>query len=266
MQVALVQVASPPEEPLARRLDRVGRLCTDADGADLVVLPELWASGFFAFDEYRRSAETLDGRIVGTAAAWARDLRCHLHLGSFVERTKGGHLFNTAVLLTPTGRIAAAYRKIHLFGVGSREPEVLTAGSSIEVAPTEVGRLGLATCYDLRFPELWRAIVDEDATATLLTAAWPVARIAHWQLLTSSRAVENQMFVIATNAVGVQAGNELGGRSRIVAPDGALVVEAGTDEGVTTARIDPSLVATVRAAYPALRDRRLGRPVEGVRA
>lgn len=257
MKVALVQVASPPEESPAVRRGRVGRLVRDARGADLVVLPELWAAGYFAFDRYAERAENLDGPTVTAAREWARDLGVHVHAGSVVERDAHGRLFNTAVLINPSGDVVHTYRKVHVFGYASREAELLTPGTDLEVVHTELGPIGATTCYDLRFPELWRALVDRGAEVVVVPAAWPAARREHWRLFTTCRAVEEQVVVIACNAVGVQDGGvELGGHSRVVDPWGSVLAEAGADEGITFCDIDPALVRKVRAEFPVLADRR----------
>ncbi|RKS78739.1 putative amidohydrolase [Actinomadura pelletieri DSM 43383] len=257
MKVALVQVASPPEEPPDERRDRVGAMVVQARGADLVVLPELWAAGYFAFDRYLERAETLDGPTVTAARAWARDLDAYVHVGSIVERDKAGRLFNTSVLIAPDGRVVHTYRKVHVFGYASRESELLTPGDALDVCPTPFGLVGATTCYDLRFPELWRDLVDRGAQVVVVPAAWPEARQEHWRLFTSCRAVEEQVLLIACNAVGVQDGGVVvGGCSRVVDPWGTVLAEAGTEEGVTFCDVDPTVVETVRAEFPVLADRR----------
>jgi predicted amidohydrolase len=263
VRVALVQVASPEREPVRQRLGRIADMCTTARGADLIVLPELWPAGYFAFEAYADSAEPLDGDTVSAARDWARDLQCHLHLGSFVEGAEDGRLYNTAVLLNPRGEITFAYRKIHLFGVGSREPELLTPGRDVVTVPTGRGTVGAAICYDLRFPELWRALVDEGAIAAIVPAAWPAGRLEHWRMFTTCRAVEEQIVVIACNAVGTQSGVLLGGHSRVVSPSGDVLVEASSDEGVTVVEVDLSVVDTVRRDHPALENRQLNFAVPG---
>ncbi|WP_121007265.1 carbon-nitrogen family hydrolase [Saccharothrix australiensis] len=256
MRVALVQVASPAEEGVARRRERVGRMVRDARGADLVVLPELWAAGYFSFDAYAEQAEPADGSTVAAGREWARDLGAHVHVGSFVERDDRGRLFNTAVLVDPSGEVVHAYRKIHVFGHASLEARLLTPGERIDVTGTPLGPLGATTCYDLRFPELWRELVDLGAQAVIVPAAWPAARREHWRLFTSARAVENQVVLIACNAVGEQHGTALGGNSRVVDPWGTVLAEAGTDEGITWCDVDPNVVGRVRAEFPVLADRR----------
>lgn len=261
MRIALVQVASPPEEGVAERRARVGELVAGARGADLVALPELWAAGYFAFDAYPERAEPLDGPTVALGREWARDLGCHVHLGSIVERAADGRLYNTAVLIAPDGSIAHTYRKIHVFGYRSREAELLTPGDAVDVAATEHGPVAATTCYDLRFPELWRALVDAGAQTVIVPAAWPAARRAHWRLFTSARAVEEQLLLIACNAVGVQNGGvELGGHSRVVDAWGEVLAEAGEAEGITFCEADPCEVADVRAEFPVLADRTMEFP------
>ncbi|GAA4094741.1 carbon-nitrogen family hydrolase [Actinomadura miaoliensis] len=257
MRVALVQVASPPEEPPAERRERVGAMVAQARGADLVVLPELWAAGYFAFDRYTERSETLAGPTVTAAREWARDLDAYVHAGSIVERDDTGRLFNTAVLIAPDGQIAHTYRKVHVFGYASREAELLTPGDTLDVCATPFGPLGATTCYDLRFPELWRDLVDRGAQTVVVPAAWPEARREHWRLFTTCRAVEEQVLLIACNAVGVQHGGVvLGGHSRVVDPWGTVLAEADTAEGVTFCEIDPAVVGKVRAEFPVLADRR----------
>jgi predicted amidohydrolase len=255
-RVAMVQVASPDGEAVAARRERVGAMVASCAGADLVTLPELWGPGYFAFDRYEERAEPLDGDTVNAGRAWARGLGAHLHLGSIVERDEQGRLHNTAVLIDPAGGVVHTYRKVHTFGLGSREASLLTPGDAVAVAPSPLGPTGATTCYDLRFPELWRALLDAGAESVLVAAAWPAARLDHWRLLTSARAVEEQVTLVATNATGTHGGVELAAHSRVVGPWGELLAEAGTGEGVTWAEVDPAAAGTVRARFPVLADRR----------
>lgn len=255
VRVALVQVASPADEPVPERRRRVEALVRSARGADLVVLPELWAVGYFAFDAYAQEAEPVVGPTVSGLAKVAQELSCHVHVGSFVEDAGDGAVRNTAALLGPDGSVQHTYSKLHVFGYRSREAELLQPGTSLGTSTTPFGTIGSTTCYDLRFPELWRSLVDAGAESVVVPAAWPAARVEHWRLFTTARAVEQQMFVIACNAVGEQAGTELGGHSRIIDPWGEVLVEAGTGEGITWGEIDPTRVAGVRAEFPVLQDR-----------
>ncbi len=213
--------------------------------------------GFFHFDDYARSAEPLDGRVVTSICEEARRAGAWVLGGSFVERGADG-LHNTTFLVSPAGEVVLTYRKIHLFGYRSAEPELLAAGNSVACVRTPFGRVGAMTCYDLRFPELTRALVDEGAEIILVTSAWPAARIEHWRVLLRSRAVENQAWIVAANTAGTDAGTRLGGHSAIVAPDGHVVAEGGSDAQDVVAVIDSMQAASIRRELPFLADRRFG--------
>lgn len=259
MRVALLQIASPGDESLAERRRRIDALVRRESGlgeAGLLVLPELWGVGYFGFDDYRAAAEPLDGPTVGLARGWATELDLDVHLGSFVEADEAGGLSNTSVVVDRSGAVTHVYRKVHVFGYGSREQALLTPGASVEVAPAGGLPSGVLTCYDLRFPEIFRSLVDRGAEQISVCAAWPAARLAHWRLFTSVRAVEQQAWVLACNAVGEQSGVVLGGHSRVIDPWGEVVAEAGNDEGFLYADVDTALPARVRAEFPALADRR----------
>lgn len=256
--VALLQVSSPTNEPRADRVARVAALLAQMDTVDLAVLPELWATGYFAFDRYDAEAEPLDGPTIEALAVVARSKGTWLLAGSVVERDPRGCLYNTSVLLDSGGQIAHSYRKVHLFGHNSRERSLLTAGESIAVASTPLGKLAVTTCYDLRFPELYRCAVDQGAEVFLVPSAWPRARADHWDVLTRARAIENQAYVVAVNGVGPAAGGvELAGRSRAVDPWGDVVTEApDSNEATLLVTLDLDRVQTVRDDFPVLDDRR----------
>lgn len=257
MKVALLQNASPDGESVDDRRARVDALIraeSRLGACDLLVLPELWGVGAFRFEAFRDAAEPLDGPTATLARSWARLHGLYVHAGSFVERTQDGRLFNTALLIDPSGEVTAVYRKIHLFGAA--EAQELAPGNELAMADIGGIRAGLATCYDLRFPELFRSMLDEGATMTIVSSTWPEIRAAHWSLLTSARAVEDQMYVIACNATGTQNGTPMAGRSRIVDPWGVVVAEAGLEEGFLYADLDPDLPAHTRERFPAVTNRR----------
>jgi predicted amidohydrolase len=256
VRVHVIQLESSLREQPADRLRRAVDLVRDQHGADLVVLPELWLSGGFAIDSFAAAAEALDGPTVSAMSAAARQLGAWVHAGSLVERTEDGRLYNTAVLLRPDGSLAAVYRKLHLFGFTGGETSVLTAGTDLVTVDLDGVTAALVTCYDLRFPELFRALLDRGAELFLVPAAWPTQRVAHWSLLARARAVEDQAFVVAVGGCGDQDGVVLGGRSVVVDPWGVVLAEAGETEQVLVADVDPALVRKTRADFPVLADRR----------
>ena len=165
-------------------------------------------------------------------------------------------MHNTAVLIDPSGTVVHTYRKIHVFGYRSREAELLTPGETVGTVASPLGPMGATTCYDLRFPEVWRALVDAGAEAVAVPAAWPARRRAHWRLFTEARAVEQQVLVLACNAAGVQGEVALGGASRVTDPWGTVLAEAGDAEEILYCEVDPGVVARTRAEFPVLSDRR----------
>lgn len=257
MQVAFLQVASPDDEGSGPRAERVLDAITDAGrGADLVLLPELWAPGYFAFDRYEEEAAALDSPLVEALRAAARGADCTVFAGSVLERSDLG-IHNTALLIDRSGAVVLTYRKCHLFGLASsREAQLLVPGDRADVVDTDLGRVGLMTCYDLRFPELARELLDQGASVILTAAAWPQARLEHWRLLVRARALENQVFLLACNGAGATGGVTLAGHSVVVDPRGEVLLELGPEPDAGTATIDLADVERTRAEFPVLADRR----------
>jgi predicted amidohydrolase len=253
MRVHVIQLSYGDEETLDARVERVASAVRDQRGADLVLLPELWPNGGFAYDGWDASAQPLDGAIVAALRSAARELGALVHMGSFVERDETGRLFNTSVLIGRNDEILTTYRKIHLFGFGEGEPKLMTPGDEVVVHDG----IGLATCYDLRFPEQFRRLLDAGAEVVLIPAAWPAKRVAHWRLLAQARAVENQSYVVACNTAGVHSAVAMGGGSLVVDPWGNVLAEAGTEQEVLVVDVDLDVVARTRSSFPILADRRL---------
>lgn len=269
MRLALLQLAYDDAEPVHERRRRVSAMVRDQRGADLVVLPELWAPGGFAYRGWAEHAEGVDGPTVTAIAQAAADIGAVVHAGSIIERAgagadrgpQGRGRWNTSVLLGPDGEVVATYRKVHRFGFGQGEPWLLEAGTDVVTAPLQLDGgttvAGLATCYDLRFPEMFRALLDAGTQLALVPAAWPAARVGHWTLLGRARAVEDQMLVVAVNTAGTHAGHQMGGRSQVVGPAGEVLAEAGDGEEVLVLDVDLAQVDEARERFPVLADRRL---------
>lgn len=257
-RVASVQLDVPQDESTPDRVERAAELVASLEGFDLIVLPEIWNVGYLNFDRYAQGAEPLDGPTVTRMATAAKTADAIVLAGSIVERD-GDRLHNTSVLLDRDGTLVGTYRKIHLFGYGSREPEVLTRGDRPTVHQTSLGTVGLATCYDLRFPELFRTMVDAGAELFLVPSAWPYPRVEAWSILNRARAIENQAWLVSANCVGSRGAVGYCGRSAIVDPWGTVVAGGGDGAGVIVAEIDLDAPRAARATFPALRDRILGR-------
>ncbi|MEF2527415.1 MULTISPECIES: carbon-nitrogen family hydrolase [Streptomyces] len=257
MRASLIQIAVSDGESVVRRRARVAGLVREQAGSDLVVLPELWTVGAFAYELFETEAEPLDGPTFEAMSKAASDAGVWLHAGSIVERAGDGSLYNTALTISPAGELAATYRKIHRFGFDQGEAVMMAAGDSLTTVALPEQTLGIATCYDLRFPELFRGLVDAGATTLVVAAGWPARRRAHWTLLNRARAVEDQSYVLACALAGTHAGVEQAGHSLAVDPWGEVLAEAGPEEAVLHVDLDPAKVAETRDQFPALKDRRL---------
>jgi len=256
MRAHVIQLRTDLSEPISERIDRAAALVKAQSAAEFVMLPELWVQGGFAFPTFPESAESITGPAVTALQAAAKEAGVWLHGGSLVTRDDDGKLRNTAIVISPTGELVTKYAKRHLFGFSGGETTVLTAGDDLVTVDLPWGRAGLSICYDLRFPEMYRALLDLGSKIFLIPSAWPERRIAHWSLLTRARAVENQCFVISCNGVGVQGDTVLGGRSVIVDPWGAVLAEGGDDEEVLTCDLDIETIDKTREIFPVLKDRR----------
>ena len=259
VKVALAQMGLEPRSdgsltrPLQLGADAIAAAARG--GAHFVVLPELWSTGPFELEETVGAAQPFDGEFVATMAAQAAQNGVWLHAGSFLELAPDGRIFNTAVLFNDRGEVVATYRKRHLFGFDEGEAALIDAGDDIVVVDTPLGRTGLATCYDLRFPENFRLLLDAGAEVVSLASGWPVRRIHHWDVLTQARAVENQMWLLACNTAGVSGEVPQGGHSVVVDPWGRCTWAGGEPE-ILLAEVDTAMAAKTRAEFPVLRDRR----------
>ncbi|MEV7865268.1 carbon-nitrogen family hydrolase [Streptomyces sp. NPDC088124] len=257
MRASLIQIAVDPDESVDSRRQRAAALVREQRGADLVVLPELWTVGAFAYESFAAEAEPADGPTFAAMSGAARDAGVWLHAGSVVEAADAG-LFNTSLVISPAGELVRTYRKIHRFGFDQGEAALMEAGGELVTVPLPETTLGLATCYDLRFPELFRGLIGAGAELLVVSAGWPARRRPHWTLLAQARAVENQAYVLACASAGTHAGVEQSGHSIVVDPWGEVLAEAGAAEEVLAVEVDPAKVARTREQFPALKDRRLG--------
>lgn len=253
LTIALAQIDLVLGSP-ARNLESARAKITDATtrGADVVVLPELWSSAY-DLEHATTHASALDTGMFAELGALARENQIAI-VGSLLE-LDGSHVFNTATLVDMRGQRIGAYRKLHLVPMLD-EDKFLAGGDNAPVFDASFGKCALAVCYDLRFPELWRHYALMGARLMFLPSEWPIQRIAHWRTLLPARAVENQIFIAATNRVGTSKGETFGGHSMVVNPWGEILVEGDEREALLIAQIDLALVDEVRKRVPVFRDRR----------
>jgi predicted amidohydrolase len=262
LKVALVQLdaGSDPEANIRAAVRLADRAA--ADGARFVALPEyLQYRG--SDDGYRASARPIPGPFSDAFAEVARARKAWILAGSVAESGPDNRPYNTSVLIDPTGAIAARYRKIHLFdvdiadGPADRESERVTAGDRAVVADLDGTRIGLSICYDLRFPELYRALAIAGAEILAVPASF-LERTGrdHWEPLLRARAIENGAYVIAPAQVGSPAGVAAHGRSMVIDPWGTVIAQASDEVGIVHAELDLERVASIRRQIPVLANRR----------
>lgn len=226
--------------------------------SDIVCFPEMWTTGFLRSGE-RPDAGSYD-KAIAAIAAMGRRYRIWIN-GSTPSLNDEGRIANTSILFDPAGARAGAYHKTHLFSI-HHEDEQVAPGKSLSAAQTPWGLAGLAICYDIRFPEIFRTYALQGAVAVFLSAAFPYPRLAHWKVLMRARAIEDQLFMIGTNRVGSEDLGPAGtvtyfGNSSIIDPWGETVIEAGEkEEGLLTATIDLDRVDEARRTMTVLKDRR----------
>ena len=219
---------------------------------DLVLLPELWASGY-DLENWSAYAAPLGEGSFARVADLAK--KYQIAVGGSLPELDQNHAFNTFVLYGPDGQVWGVYRKIHRFRL-LQEEKWLGAGDQIVAADTPWGPLGLAICYDLRFPELFRPFPLAGTKLVLIVAEWPERRVAHWSKLLQARAIENQLFVAGVNKVGESQGVKLGGRSALIDPWGVPLVEGDEFEALLTVEIDLREADKAQRYIPVLQDRR----------
>lgn len=222
-----------------------------AGGCDFVLLPELWSSGY----DLENGAQ----HALASPEIWAEFDRLaaehQLAIGGSLLESRAGRLYNTFRWHSPAGGLNGVYQKIHLFRLMS-EDKWLTGGDHLQEVQAGWGKTGLAICYDLRFPELFRRYALNGVRAVALSAEWPTRRIAHWSTLLRARAIENQIFVFGVNCVGKSGSETFGGASAVISPWGEVLVEGSQDsEDLLIAEIDADVVDQARKFMPIFQDR-----------
>ncbi len=270
LRVAALQLSSQGD--LGDNLNECVRLLGEAAdaGARLAVLPENFAY-FGPEDQKRALAEVLpdpDAPIQRALAGVARTRGISVIAGGMPERSADpARPYNTCVVFGPSGDVIASYRKIHLFdvdlpdGSSHRESQATHAGDASRAVVAEVSdvKVGLSVCYDLRFPELYRKLVDQGAELLVVPAAFTLhTGKDHWHVLLRARAIESQAWVVAAAQWGKHPGGRATyGHSLVVDPWGTVVAEASDRTGIVVADLDRSLLGRVRASLPSLRHRKM---------
>ena len=261
-RLALVQMQSSPNKN-TNLSTSINYIKTAAKkGADLICFPEFQMAYSPVTQEPENLfslAEDINGTFIGTLKKSAKEYSISI-VATIYERVNTGkqnfRVSDTATFISSNGKIKSVYRKVHLYdALGFKESIKLVRGNSIEKpVNTSCGKFGLMICYDVRFPEMSRILTIMGADILVMPSAWVsgIMKEEHWQIMTKSRAIENGVFIVAPN----QIGNIYSGRSTVIDPFGAVMIDMGTEEGLAIIEIDTSVITRIRKALPLISNRR----------
>ncbi|KOR88841.1 carbon-nitrogen family hydrolase [Paenibacillus solani] len=256
MNIALIQAdieIGNVKANMNKMLDMMNKAATANTKPDVIVLPELWNTGY-ALDQIQDIADPMGQETSRMLSEFAKEHRIQIVGGSVAERVED-RIYNTMYVFNRDGEQVAKYSKIHLFRLMDEEKH-LEAGQHTVTFDLERIKAGASICYDIRFPEFMRTLALADAQVLFVPAQWPHPRLHHWRTLLMARAIENQMYVVACNRVGTSGDTDFFGHSMIIDPWGEVIVEGDDQEAILTGTIDCNLTDEVRGRIPVFEDRR----------
>jgi len=253
MKVALVQMTVVAGDVEGNRRRGVEMVRTAAKQAEVIVLPEIWTTGY-SLKNLDKWAEEENGPTVSELAAVARSAQVTVIAGSIPHKHLG-QIYNSVFVINRAGELVSDYQKLHMCSIFNEEL-FFVPGKRRTVFSIDGVTGGVAVCYDLRFPELFRDMVLDGARVIFVPAEWPTVRGNHWRVLNQARAIDNQVFICAANCVGKHRDMEFYGHSMVIAPDGEIIAEAAGEENIIYCEFDPARVDTVRAGLKVWNDRR----------
>lgn len=251
MKLALVQLQVLEKNKAGNVSHGLELLRKAAKEHDLVVLPEVWITGY-SLGHLQDEAETFDSELVKELCTIAKDSSCSILAGSMPMK-HDGKIYNTSLAISKDGVIVNFYDKVHLFGLFNEE-KFFAPGQRFNAFDFDGICCGSTICYDLRFPELYRHLALQGAKIIFCPAEWPEARGDIWRLLAQARAAENHLFLVAVNCAGTFKGAPFFGHSMVVAPSGKILAEAGITEEVVSLDIDLNVIDKVRSRINVLDD------------
>ncbi len=236
------------EENLKTAIDGIHSLASD--GADIIVLPEMFSSGFDYENLIKHSEET--PKVLTKLQQTAQ--QNNVIIAGSMPEVENKNIFNTLYLIEKNGKVTASYRKVHLFSP-TGEDKYFINGTKPIVCKTSAGNIGLMICYDLRFPELCRRLTDDGADIIIISAQWPELRVEHWDILIRARAIENQVFIAAANRCGKSSDLKFPGHSQVISPWGKEIVKANGNFKLLAAELNLSEITKARETIPCLAER-----------
>lgn len=221
---------------------------------DVVLLPEMWSTGYYPKNDLMSFCDVDGDRIKKTFSLIAKDLGVNIVAGS-IANNKNGRIYNTSFVFDRAGNVVAEYDKIHLF-TPMNEDDFFGHGEKTAVFELDGHKCAVIICYDIRFPELARKLALEGVEMLFVVSQWPSQRIEHLKILSSARAIENQMFVAVCNSCGKADDVVFGGCSRIIDPWGNILASADENEEIITADCDFDIINQIRSSINIFNDRK----------
>jgi predicted amidohydrolase len=254
IRVAVAQrsAAGTTQQNLTGMIDMVKEAVSNRSNLDVIVFPEYSYYAPTNIEESRKVAEDVPGPLTETMGELARKYSVNIIPGSFVEKAEGGKVHNTCVFINRDGKIVGKYRKIHLMdAIGYKESDYVEAGKQMCVIDTDIGRVGIMVCYDLRFPELARSMVLQGSDILFVPSEFPSGnplppRTDHWDILVRSTALYNLTYVVAANQFGPLHNDNPFGRSCVVDPWGTVISSASGRQDIIYATLDMDYQKYVR--------------------
>ena len=253
MKIAMVQMKVVSGDAAENRLRGLALAAEAARQADVIVLPEIWTTGY-GLRNIQTDAEDEAGPTFSGLKEIAVDQGVTIISGSIPLR-RDGKIYNGLIVIDKSGKTIADYQKIHLFSL-FQEANFFAQGNQRCVFDLDGVTAGTVICYDLRFPELIRAMAIDGMKILFAPAEWPAARGEHWRLMNQARAVENQIFVCAVNCVGEHKGSPFYGHSMLIDPNGKVLAEGSSEEEIIIGEVDLTVLAAVRKNMTIWQDRR----------
>jgi omega-amidase len=255
MKIKAIQMdmkLADPEYNFAHAVELIRQAAEDKP--DVVILPETWNTGFFPQENLKAMCDHDGARTKEVMGELAKEYQMNIVAGS-VSNVKDDKVFNSAYVFDREGKCVAEYDKIHVF-TPMHEDDFYQKGNHLALFTLDGHQCGIIICYDIRFPELSRAIAVKGIDILFIVAQWPAVRRNHWQILTKARAVENQVFLAACNSCGTAGKTVYGGSSVLLDPWGNIVKEAGDKEEIITGEFDFSVLKEIRSSINVYVDRR----------
>ena len=252
VRICSAQISSIWEDP-EKTLEKAGFFIRHAaaSGAALICFPEQFATGWDP--QPRKNIQDIHGSIVSSLQGYAKEYGIGI-IGSF-RQVNDPLPKNTAVVIGRDGRVLSSYAKMHLFSYGY-EDKGSSPGTDLGLFTLDSLNCGVAICYDLRFPDLFRLYAKKGVQAVFVPSAWPQIRTRHWELFIQARALENQMYIIGVNTTGQTPIESYSGNSLTADPQGTIISRANDAEQLIFSDLDPAAVATIRGKFPVEKDRK----------